>query len=1089
VPNLVGRVNFTATLDGRGTERDAENIGRKAGAAAGEGYDKTWQKSFRDSLTESGKRSFDAWQKMGEKDSGVYGTAFTKRFGDLRKQGLEALQGIRLDPGFLDDFAKKFDDAGLAAGELQKRLNSLQGTVNSNALNAARAQVDEWADAHRRAAIEVNNASDAERNRLETVMHMAVVQDRATSEYIDSLQRLSRERDRARIGVQHDIDLAARFTSAVDKVVHSTDDWSFSWKELSHNTRQWTLIIGAVMAGMEDIAVLGSAAGAGIMALGGAAQSAIIGVGGIAAVIVTLGKDLEDLPADLRPVVQEFNRFKGVFGELRETIARGAFSEMVGDFDDLGDTLRSLNPALGLLGKTIGEVFSDLVKNTRPGTKAFEEINKAILLARPNLKDLADTTGIFGRALITAFNRAQPLVEDMFDWLGRLARQFDDFTNSRGFDEWMRNAQRTFESLGPLLDAVGRGLNDLVNPGSVTRTKEFLDNLTEFVPNLTKFLDVLGRLDLFGLLAKALNEFGQAMEPLGPAAADLAEQLSRILALSFEELGDSLGVIAQALAPAVQMAADFLAALPEDTVRGLANGVLVLAGAFVILKGAQGLMGTAALLKGFASGLDDIAIAGGKAGGVLATLGRISVVGAIAGTAVFGVEALARAISESLLPSAEKVQGGFNKAKSGVDLFNEALKSEGINNINTAKELLGQLGGAADAIGKATWFAPVAPQFAGVIGQLGHIDDALANLATTDLPAASQAFMTLSEDAGLTAYQQRVLLDEMTAFSGVLTQQGIDVQSLSGAQELLAASTAETAAAEALAAEAARVHAESLAEISGGAYDASGAVSDLADTIRGFSSTTLDAREANRQFEQAFADLSQSVIENGTALGANTAEGRANEAALDEVAKSTIELAAATVEQTGKAEDANRIMEDGRQRLLAQMGQFGLTGQAAEDYVNMLLQTPEDLETAVALTGVGAAEAALNTLTRARTVTIRAVVTGGGGAIGTSGSRINPLLQAAGGVHYGPTHAIIGEAGPEAVVPLDRPLSMVDESVRWLSAIAQGKGTARMASGGVGGGGGGSTVEAGAIVVHDYSGDSRRTANEVVTRLIERVKG
>jgi len=33
---------------------------------------------------------------------------------------------------------------------------------------------------------------------------------------------------------------------------------------------------------------------------------------------------------------------------------------------------------------------------------------------------------------------------------------------------------------------------------------------------------------------------------------------------------------------------------------------------------------------------------------------------------------------------------------------------------------------------------------------------------------------------------------------------------------------------------------------------------------------------------------------------------------------------------------------------------------------------------------------------------------------------------------------IIAEAGPEAVVPLNRPLSQVDPSVRWLSALAQG---------------------------------------------------
>jgi hypothetical protein len=47
--------------------------------------------------------------------------------------------------------------------------------------------------------------------------------------------------------------------------------------------------------------------------------------------------------------------------------------------------------------------------------------------------------------------------------------------------------------------------------------------------------------------------------------------------------------------------------------------------------------------------------------------------------------------------------------------------------------------------------------------------------------------------------------------------------------------------------------------------------------------------------------------------------------------------------------------------------------------------------------------------------------------------------MASGGVLTGPTRILAGEAGREAVVPLERPLSMVDPSVRWLSAIAQGK--------------------------------------------------
>jgi hypothetical protein len=48
------------------------------------------------------------------------------------------------------------------------------------------------------------------------------------------------------------------------------------------------------------------------------------------------------------------------------------------------------------------------------------------------------------------------------------------------------------------------------------------------------------------------------------------------------------------------------------------------------------------------------------------------------------------------------------------------------------------------------------------------------------------------------------------------------------------------------------------------------------------------------------------------------------------------------------------------------------------------------------------------------------------------------LGSASGGLFNGAQFRIIGEAGPEAVVPLNRPLSRVDPAVRALSAIAQG---------------------------------------------------
>lgn len=61
------------------------------------------------------------------------------------------------------------------------------------------------------------------------------------------------------------------------------------------------------------------------------------------------------------------------------------------------------------------------------------------------------------------------------------------------------------------------------------------------------------------------------------------------------------------------------------------------------------------------------------------------------------------------------------------------------------------------------------------------------------------------------------------------------------------------------------------------------------------------------------------------------------------------------------------------------------------------------------------------------------------GAVSSLGKVFGAPVTATGGVFSGAQTRVIGEAGPEAVVPLNRPLSQIDPSVRPLAAFAQGK--------------------------------------------------
>ena len=95
------------------------------------------------------------------------------------------------------------------------------------------------------------------------------------------------------------------------------------------------------------------------------------------------------------------------------------------------------------------------------------------------------------------------------------------------------------------------------------------------------------------------------------------------------------------------------------------------------------------------------------------------------------------------------------------------------------------------------------------------------------------------------------------------------------------------------------------------------------------------------------------------------------------------------------------------------------------------------------------------------------------------------LRAAAGSILTNPTmvrrNVLAGEAGREAIVPLDRPLALVDPSVRELAAFAQGR--MAMAGGGMLGGGG-TTIAAGAIQVVVPNADPFNVAEAVLDRIV-----
>lgn len=876
------------------------------------------------------------------------------------------------------------------------------------------------------------------------------------------------------------------FWDGLDKDTSRLDRLNLKWSELSHNAKQWTLIIGAVLAGMQSLSALSSAAGAGIFALGGGLSAAVLGGGALVAVFSVLNKDLGDLAPSMRGVAQQFQGFKKSLLDTRDVIASAGFKQMPNAFERLEKSVVALRPAFTVLGTAAGRVFDDFSRGVQEGSAGFTEVNGLIRNAADNFPALASAAGTWTVSLMRGINKANPLVQQMIGYIQELGNRFDAFTQSDNFDTWIANSSTTFTRFGELLDATGRALNDLVTPEAIVRTQAFLGNLTGFMPNLSKLLDILGRLDVFGLAAQLLNDFGNALMPLAKPAAELADGLNDVASILIQQLANSLGIVAKLTAPLAQGLADVVDAIPPGLLQAIAAGVLAVSGAFVVLKGAQGIAGAVSGIQLFAGWAGKAETATGKFASVLR--GGLGKAGA-AGIAIVGVLALVDALGE------------YGRELAGLESVSRDLVArnadfaDSFQQINNAwSPIAGNLTNDWDMVlnnlqGFDAFWSGFVPNFGGgaenifqdvssLNRALTELDGPLAELAQQSLPAASDQFRAWAQEMGATDAQILTMLNtSMPGFRDELKAASLASGNLATDQNLVDLALGRTKI---------RVdeQANGLHALSGQTIITGNSVSDLTNKIRLLGERTLSSRDASRNYEQAIDDLEASLAENGNTLDITTEQGRRNEAQIDLLAEATMRSADETRKMTGDQGAANAIIAQGRDELIKQLGAFGITGDAANAYADELGLIVPEVSTQVNTPGLQAAkdgawvlEQQIRRIPREWSTTITTYTR-------TMG---DPFPKTAiGGTFNGAQARIIGEAGPEAVVPLNRPLGQVDPSVRWLSAIAQGKGIPAMAAGGTGGGGRNITIEAGAIVVQ-AADDPRQTAYDVLDVIAENI--
>lgn len=303
-----------------------------------------------------------------------------------------------------------------------------------------------------------------------------------------------------------------------------------------------------------------------------------------------------------------------------------------------------------------------------------------------------------------------------------------------------------------------------------------------------------------------------------------------------------------------------------------------------------------------------------------------------------GVAVVITAASNALVDYAREVRGtdeAVDQATTTSLSFLKAMEALGV----TSDASVDGVTRALDALRKGDTFGSVGLDVLTLRDALTELDGGLKDLP---LENAVTRFQSWGKGMGLTAEQMETMLDEMPGLKQAIGDQLKASGEAADEQAILNFAMKDGV-------KASKDNEDALRALAGQAVTAGGEVDGLADQIRNFGSATLSTRDAQRQFEQAFDDLTASITENGATLDINEQAGRDNQASLDDMAKSSLELAAATYEQTGSQDQANAVLATGRDRLIEMLGQFGITGQAAEDYADDLGLIPANIQTYVAL--------------------------------------------------------------------------------------------------------------------------------------------
>lgn len=850
-------------------------------------------------------------------------------------------------------------------------------------------------------------------------------------------------------------------TGAIGKLLRATQQF-----DPGDNMGQLFLII---LSFAGPLAGLVSALGAQLVILGTAAAGAAVGAGLLVAASIGLRGAFGPISA---PAAAAAKALKGLLDPLKELgrqATNATFGGLAKPFEQLRDVLPKLGPGVTAIGKALNSFLGGL---TGAITKNIGPINKLLEGFAPIVRDmggaLTNLTGVFGGLFKAAMPFAQQFTSDLSKTIGKWSDWINSIKGQKALQKWFSDAQPVLSDLGGVLKAAGKAFSNLVTPQTLSDLHSLLGNISSLLGSLS---DIGGALSpVAALLGDALQDVVKFLSSLSPfvegfgVLADgivkffqpAVDFLSNIIKVGLTPLGAALtgiGKVFQALAPEAQAMFDgaskaIAPALKavQDYAKAIGDGI---SQAIKIAQPALKAIGGSFTAAGDALGeLISGFIGAGKQSetfkGATKTVSDFlngPFKGAVGGVKRF-FDQVTDTIKNGLIPAIKEID--WSKVTKGIDDLSGVFGPI----IDAIGQVIGAFGSSISAVG--AWSGAIQSAAKFVITQMTGVGTVVNDVLHGDFAAAAADSVTaLSKTASAGADLKTKLSDAMSK-----TKKAID-DTNTAQQHLRDDGTKVTTKLSQAYADFSAAGAGNLASLA----TKMGLTGDKATAFRGV------VQEAAKKAGVSLSDLASAKslpdLENRLGLTGTAARTK---------------FEAAIQQASGGAGTAIDKLPPKVQAVIGKMLQ--LDGQKANPHIGVTGDTAaisavdQVRNKLIALNGSSATVSIISRQVGQGTAAVGGIMAGGQLIAG------GRYAFSAGGVVTSPYsfgNVLTGESGAEAIVPLSRPLSQVDPSVRNLAAYAQGQVTTTHQ---------GAYVAPGAIVVQTPAQDPAVVAQQTIDRLV-----